>query len=291
VLQILVALVVVFEGRPGLLSNRLIVGHAACGRSSFILTQAELVEVPFPTWPPAQPSAVQPIVHPLRRLAAGDKLWGLACLADGSLWTLAAPHTVARIGRDGALGERVDVLLPRTLLFGAGEELVVQQMPIVAGAPVLMTTPARRPERVRPWPGLIARDAGDRERLITRNLVSCGLALGGWLPCWFPEESWFAVSDGSTSRSIAWPQLNAPGLDRSAPIWDVALTAEHRYWLVATGASQGRRAGGRLYRAREGGSETEFLDLVPAVRIIVSAGPSRCLLLSVAGTLVEVMAR
>jgi hypothetical protein len=37
--------------------------------------------------------------------------------------------------------------------------------------------------------------------------------------------------------------------------------------------------------------EATFPDLVTAVRIIVAATPSRCLVLSVTGALVEVMAR
>jgi hypothetical protein len=49
------------------------------------------------------------------------------------------------------------------------------------------------------------------------------------LPCWFPDARWFAVSDGATSRSVSLTHLSASGLDRSAPIWDVALATEQRY--------------------------------------------------------------
>jgi hypothetical protein len=146
---------------------------------------------------------------------------------------------VARLDREGALRERVNLLLPRTLVFGAGDDVVVQQLPIGAGAPTLLTTPARRPERVRGWPGLVARAADDPEHLGTRNLVGSGLAFGRWLSCWFPDAGWFAVSDSATSRSGS--ATERPWRRSLGPIWDVALAAEQRPWVLAITAAGGRR--------------------------------------------------
>jgi hypothetical protein len=286
-LNLLVALVVAFQSRPGLVPDRLIVGRAACGgsafNSTFILTETpELIEI-------SRSRTVS--IHPVQGLAIGDELWGLACLSDGSLWMLAGPRVVVRVGREGRVRERVNVPLPRVGLFGAGPRLLVQQMPILAGGPVLVATPPRQPENVRPWPGLVARSGRGQAPQMDRNLVSCGLGFDAWTPCWFADGSRVVVSDGATSRSLTWHQPIGARFDRAAPIWDVALTSGHRYWLLATKAppaSGGSRIGGRLFLARENAHDGLSLDLVRGARLIVAASASRCTLLTVDGRLIEV---
>src|SRR5579864_3510647 len=190
-LTLLLALIVSFQSRPGLVPSALIVGRAVCDNTSWLLTEApDLVEV--------SPAARAVVIHPLRGLDASDKVWGLACLADGALWTLASPLALARLDRRGVVRERVALELPRIGLFGASDRLLVQQMPIVPGAPLLVSTPPRQPGIVRAWPGLTGRTGHSREQQIARNFVNCGVGVARIVPCWLAHEPSVSISDGTT---------------------------------------------------------------------------------------------
>lgn len=270
--------------RAGLVADALIVGHATCAGISWLLTEApDLVEVSLATR-----DAVAHAVHPL---GPDDRPWGLACLADGTLWTLANPRTTARIDPSGAVRERVALTLPRIALFGAGRRLLFQSMPMVAGAPALASSPPRQPLVVQPWPALRARRAGSREQELTLNLVNCGLSVTGWLPCWFAAEPRFTISDGVTTRTLAPPALQSLPVDRSAPIWDVAVSP-NRVWLLATvpAALDHKRGGRWLVQTDVDGRERARLELAPPARLILTASDVACTLLAVDGRVLEVVA-
>jgi hypothetical protein len=286
-LTLFLALVVSFQSRPGLVPDAVIVGRAVCNGNSWLITEApDLIEVSAAT------RTVE--VHPLRGLDASDKVWGLACLADGSLWTLASPLAMVRLDERGMVRERIRLNLPRIGLFGASDRLLVQQMPIAPGAPLLVSTPPRQPEIVREWPGLVARTGHSREQQIALNLVNCGVGFARTVPCWLPEEASVSISDGTTARLLSVAALSTPPIERSRPIRDVALITAHTYWLLGTTAPEGRREGGRLFRSRSRagtGGMVDAMNLQPAARIIAIAAESTCLVVTVNGGLMEVEAK
>jgi hypothetical protein len=89
-----------------------------------------------------------------------------------------------------------------------------------------------------------------------------------------------------------FPSLEAPGIDRTAPIWDVALLASGRLWVLtkSVGAAAERPAGGRLIQFETTGIERSALDLHQAARLILAATETRCLLLDIHDDLIEVVA-
>src|SRR5207237_358161 len=88
--------------------------------------------------------------------------WGLACLSDGTAWTLATPRILARISSDGTVAERVHLDNPWVEMFGAGDRLLYAQAPALAGSPVLTIGSPRRLQHGRPWAGLLARAAASQ---------------------------------------------------------------------------------------------------------------------------------
>jgi hypothetical protein len=267
---------------PGLVPDALIVGRATCRGATWLLTEtSKLVEVANADWTVT--------VRSIRGLRSSDKIWGLACLSDGTLWTLPSPETVARLDRSGEIVERISVPLPRVALFAAGDRLLFQQLPILPNVAALATSPPRQPATSRVWPGLVGRDAKRREDQIARNLVNCGLSRALSVPCWFADDPRFTISDGTSVSTVVSP-AGTPPADRAAPIWDVALTSADRYWLLATSAAgPGPRAGARLFRAHERSGEQLSLELEPLARLVLSATESRCLLLTATGSVMEVV--
>ena len=263
----------------------LIVGRATCHEATWVLTERlQLVAIAH-----ASGAFTTRVVHGFRR---DERPWGLACLPDDTLWTLSSARAVARIDPDGHILETVTVRLPRVVLFAAGRRLLYQQLPFVPGAPILATSPPRAPADVREWPGLIGRSAASREELLSRNLANCGMADGSRVPCWFADEARIVVSDGNAVKSVALPWLLLRGVDREAPVWDVALVPSGGLWLLAaTGPRSGEegRAGGQLIHLDQRGSEITSIVLKPRARLIVTAAEHRCLILGVNGDVVEVL--
>ncbi|MBI3493710.1 MAG: hypothetical protein HY047_18330 [Acidobacteria bacterium] len=267
--------------KPGVVPDALIVGRATCGAGSWLLTETPaLIEIKVGAWTIA--------AHPIRGLKSEEKVWGLACLSDGSLWTLASPRTVARLEPTGQIVERIEIHLPRIALFAAGDRLLFEQLPMAPGAASLATSPPRQPQSVHAWPGLVGRSARSREEQLTRNLVNCGISFSGSVPCWFADERQFVVSDGSAIRRIDFAPLGSANVDPVAPIWDVAMVDADRFWLLAS-APRGlpTRSGGRLYWS-PGRARYTMIDLAPLARLVITATASQCVLLTTQGGFMEV---
>jgi hypothetical protein len=275
--------------------DSLIVGRATCQGTTWLLSEGEqLVEIAVASGAVA--------IHRIQGLFADDRPWGLACLADGTLWTLASPRAVARLGPDGRIVEREDLALPHVGLFSGGARLLFQQLPTIVSSPALASSPARQPLDIRPWPGLLNRATATRDQQLPYNLVNCGIGAGGLVPCWFANDRRISVSDGVSVWVRAFPGLASSRADHTAPIWDVALAGRDRLWLLATVTAKdstvGRRAGGRLMllSARDPGRHADNLtqdgiDLDPPARLILWASETRCLMLTVRGELLEVGTR
>jgi hypothetical protein len=265
---------------------QLIVGRSGCGGATWLLTDArDLVQIPHET--------NAPVIRAVKGLQAGDKPWGLACLIDGSLWTLANSFTLVRMTPDGIVRERVTLRVVMLSLFGWTDRLLFVQLPLLIARPILTTALPRSIGEQQPWPKFLGRAAESRADLIARNLVNCGIGRGRDLPCWFADDRRITVSDGLAATSVSFAALYDGPVDAAAPIWDVALGGATTRWVLVTAAAPvaGHKVGGRLAKTTAQGETEASLSLTPPARAIVHAGDTRCVLLTVDGQLVEVVQR
>jgi hypothetical protein len=226
-------------------------------------------------------------------LRPADKPWGLACLSDGSLWTLAASRVLARMTAEGVVHERVTLQFPRLAIFGWTDRLLFLQLPLPIAKPILATGLPRAVGSSQPWPRFFGRAAESRTDLIARNLVSCGIGRERDLPCWFADDKRITISDGTGFTSTSFAALYEGPLDAAAPIWDVALGSRDTRWLLVSAAMPvaGHKVGGRLVKATADGRTEASLELNPPARTILHADSARCTLLTVDGRLMEVVSR
>lgn len=266
--------------------SNLIVGRAVCAQATWLLTdRPDLIVMTHSTRAIA--------VRPVKGLQSADKPWGLACLTDGSLWTLATSRALVRLSPQGQARERLDLPAPRLVMFGWIDRLLFIQLPMPIARPLLATNPPRATSTPTPWPRFFARASESRIELLTHNLVNCGIGYGRRLPCWFADERRAIVSDGAEATPVSFSELYARDVATSAPIWDLAMGSAKTLWLlVGTGGTGGRAVtGGRLVKADGAGNELTSLALAPAARTILMATDTTCLLLTVTGALLEVTSR
>ena len=264
--------------RPTAFPREVIVGRARCGDVTWLLTAAlDLIDVATET------TAVA--VRKVTGLARDDRPWGLACLDDRSVWTLANPRTLVRLTGDGRAHERISLTLPRAALFAAGDRVLFQQLPIVIGTDALMTSPPLDPAAARAWPGLVQRARASRAEEVLHNLVDCGLAVAGSLPCWFADELRIVVSNGRVTRTVDAGRLASRRT--IAAIHDVAL-APHGLWLLARDRETSRLAAAVLLFADDVSGAASVVDLTPAARLLLAASDTHCLLLTSDGQFAEV---
>lgn len=264
--------------------STLIIGRAVCLGATWLLTEhGELVAISQATREAA--------VRPVKGLQSSDRPWGLACLTDGTLWTLATPRTLARISAEGTIRDRIELRFPRLVIFGWNDRLLFIQLPVLIAKPLLASAPPRAMAEPAPWPRFIGRATESRVDLLARNLVNCGIGHGRNLPCWFADERRATVSDGSTASTVTFAGLNGRDVDAAAPIWDLALGGADSMWLVSSAARpvRGHTVGGRLVKTNGAGIEQASIVLTPPARIILSATDTACLLLTVDGRLMEVI--
>ena len=267
--------------------DHVIVGRARCRASTWLLTDPPaLVEIKA-----AAPSALR---TPVRGLTGDEHPWGLACIADAELWTLADPRTLAHLSLSGEVIRRTKLRQPRLNVFGVGDVLLLQQPPSAADVPLLAA--ARPPDvnRPQPWPGPMALPQAARKVDLRSALVACGLAYQTWLPCWITTQARITVSDGTRDRtSVVQPQFLADtALDPSTPLWDVAIAPSSVMWILTSAVSgeAGRRAGARVTRSNLRGESLAFAEMRPRARLILSASERAAVVLTTAGTVVEVTA-
>lgn len=269
-------------------ASDLIVGRAVCGDTTWFLTdRPELIALPH--------AAPNPAIKSVTGFRKDDRPWGLACFADGALWTHATNTVLARVDANATVRERRELQRPGVSLFGWMNRLLLVQLPLAAGQPLFTTTLADG-RGARPWPSLIARSGDSRDSramLIARNLANCGIARGANLPCWFADDPRAVVSDGVTAHTVSFPALAAPDVDPEAPIWDLAFQNPEAFWLLVNTktAARAHKAAGRLVSADGRGATVASLQLELPVRTIVFAGEKRTVLLAVDGRLLEVEGR
>ena len=268
---------------PHLATSRPIVGRAVCGdRAHLLTTFGELIEITTPRRPAIE-------VHVSEELGKRPDLWGLACLTDGSLWTLESGHSLVRLTREAGIGQRIPLQLPWITLFGNGDRLLFQALPTVAGVPVLASAAPTALEATRSWPGPVGRAGTGSSPSIARNLLRCGLRAGRLQPCWFVDEGTIVMSDGTAPWSFTIPASHLAGLDSQMPIWDAAATDESRIWVLAMSGGNVRRAADTVILMDRGGRSGQ-IRLPRTARLIVFAAYDRCTLLLSTGDFVEVHA-
>jgi hypothetical protein len=270
--------------------DQVIVGRASCGSSTWLLTDAPaLIQV--------KAGGTASLGSPVRGLGRDERPWGLACVADAELWTLADYRTLARLSVSGDVVLRTKLRQPRLNVFGVGELLLLQQPPTAADLPLLAAVRPRDVNdvnRTQPWPGPTSLSQAAHKTDVPSGLVSCGLGYQTLLPCWITTQTRITVSDGARSRtSVVQPGfLTDTTLDSTTPLWDVAVAPSSALWILTSAASgeAGRRVGGRLTRSNLRGENLGSVELRPRARLILSASDRAVTLLTVAGTIVEVTA-
>ena len=264
----------------------LIVGRAVCGQSTWLLTErAHLIVMTHATR--------QITVREVKGLPFTDTPWGLACLADGSLWTLGAARTLVRLSAEGVVRERIELRFPRLVLFGFNDRLLFIDLPMLIARPLLATALPRGKSESRPWPRFLGRATASRTDLFARNLVNCGIGDGRSLPCWFADEKTVIVSDGSHANNVSFPALSARDVAEATPIWDLAMGNADTLWLLPAigGGPRGPITGRRLVKTNRNGTELASVELTPPGRMILAATDMTCVLLTADGTLMEVTIR
>jgi hypothetical protein len=264
----------------------LIVGRAVCAHGTWLLTDhPDLIGITHP--------ARHVTVRRLEGLRANDRPWGLACLADGTLWSLATPRVLIRIGAEGVVRERVDLAFPRVAMFGWTDRLLFADLPMLVAKPLLATAIPRAKGESMPWPRFLVRATETRADLFARNLVNCGIGTGRRVPCWFADERQAVVSDGVSSTTVSFPALSSRDVIAATPIWDLAMGGPDTLWLLTSsrGSAGAAVSGGRLVKTDGRGTDTASLALVATARMIVAATDTTCVLLAVDGRLMEVIGR
>jgi hypothetical protein len=285
VLELTLTLTLTRQTAAPALADGVIVGRAVCRGSTWLLTDRRLLT----RWSGFDAAATRVSITGLR---SDDRPWGLACLDDGSVWTLGSPRALVRLDDVGRAAERVELPLPRIALFGAGDRVLFQQFPLVAGAAALAVAAARHPSTSRPWTGLVSRGESSRELELTRNLATCGIGFAGRMPCWFADAHQVSISDGISDRVIDLSTLFASVADRDATIHDVALVPQGEWILVGGRRPASRqRTGVRLFYRSSNNGVTGALDLLPGARVILSADERRCVLFDSDDRVVEVTVR
>ena len=235
------------------------------------------------------------------RLPPREDCWGLAKLADGTLWTLMGWSTAVQVSAGGAIERTIELPVAHLGLFGAGDRLVYQQASLPAGTPALL---AGRPgEHARsPWSALTTRafDALATGAAAALNLVACGVTRADEVPCWFPDEPVVSLvaPDGTTRR------LELAGLARVAPetlinakspprpIRDVYVERDGTMWVISSGrvpaGAVSAPGGWILARYSRRGEAIDRRLLPQPARLILAAERGRAVVLTGSGMVAEV---
>jgi len=234
-------------------------------------------------------------------LKGAERCWGLARLADGSLWSLKGMNAAIQITPEGSVAREMALAVAQLGVYGVGERLVLEPGSLPAGEPVLFAGLPGEESRV-PWGGMRARpfESLAMGAAAALNLVGCGQTRSAELPCWFPDEPvvFLITSDGTTRRvgleglPRAVPEILINARVPQRPIRDVYVERDGTLWVISTGtpaAGAGDLPGGWLLLRY--GRRGEFIDqrlLSEPARIILRAERGRALVLTGAGMVAEV---
>lgn len=228
------------------------------------------------------------------------KCWGLARLADGSLWTLEDRNTLAQIDVGGGLLRQIRLAAPHLGLFSTGTELLYEETTLTLPAPALRAGPPAA-RGAAPWGGVMMRPftgftPGIRMAL---NVLKCGIGRRGEMPCWFPDEPGLSLIDatghGRRVELTGLYRVSAETLVSSEtparPIRDVFIDEDNIMWVLSSGhpdePSTDRPGGWVIARYGPHGETIDQRRLHEPVREILRAGSGRAIVLTGAGMIAE----
>ena len=287
------------SGRPDRVGSLLapdegIVGRASLGQGRVLLTDSgRLLQIDTQTWQVSRSHVTG--------LRGVETLWGLAFDADERMYTLLGHRTLARVSRHGAIETRHRLQRTALNLFGWNGQLVVHEATPEVGAPVLTLLRvhgADAEQSGRPVGTLRVADYATRIDRLALNLARCGSGNPIALPCWFSHSVAINLATTRDGAGLAFEpeglglapptHLTIADLDRPGPIRDVYLTDAGTIWILAS-PTRGAEAESRLQLARytEDGELVARTELDGHVRMILSARGRRCVLVTGAGTIVD----
>jgi hypothetical protein len=274
-------------------SSEVIVGRVVDGSTAWLMTGSNaLVRVDLRTG-----SSVRAEVL---RLAEEEHVWGLA-MARGELWTLLGRTMLARVNAEGLVDRRIPLAAPHIGVFSGGDELLYQVMNFQPPVGALTIGPPGE-DRRRGWSRMQTRALPlARTSAAALNLVSCGPALAGTTPCWFPDLSTLTLTSAAgESRELTLdglpgdlPEVLLASDSPRRPIRDAVVDADGDLWVLGSGESapskSTRHPGGWLIaRYDRDGRIKRRMRLPEPGRLLLGAAGDSCLIVAADGRIVEV---
>jgi hypothetical protein len=275
------------------IGNEVIVGRAdgQDGHISLLVGEQTLVNVDL--------EAASAVRHRLTN--GGAACWGLARLADGSLWTLKGRSAVIRIGERGEILEELGLDAPQFGLFAQGDRLIFQPADFSPPAPLLYATRPGDATRT-PFGPLRSRPFRlARASVAALNMLGCGIGRAGERPCWFPDEAALSLMDSAGGvRRVMLPGLEviAPEVlltsdNPAVPVRDAYIDASGTIWVLGSGTppagAEDQPGGWILARYSGAGARIGLQRLAESARLILRAQSGRAVLLTGTGMVAEVV--
>jgi hypothetical protein len=234
-------------------------------------------------------------------VAPGESCWGLAKLADGSLWTLKGRNAVVRIEPDGRVSRTIPLKHPHTGLMASGDRLIYQRALPAAPEPALRAGLPGDEEGV-PWSSVLTRSFPGLARVqaAALSMVTCGATATEERPCWFPDEAAVALiaADGRTRRialaglSVVAPEVLLTAENPRRPVRDAYVDRDGRIWVLSTGdappGAPDLPGGWLLARYAADGAPDGQVRLAEPARLILRTDGRRVIVLAGSGHVSEI---
>jgi hypothetical protein len=271
-----------------------IVGRVAVGRRTLLATSGrELIRIDV--------DGHRSVRHSIGPLDAGEQIWGLAAGPAIGLWTLVGYHTLAQVGTDGRIERRLPLEAAHANVLSGHGNLLYQLVSFEPGVEAVYSGPPGEASR-RPWGTILTRDLPlPRAQAALVNMISCGPAGPGGIPCWSVDRPVVTLTtDEGVSTDVTLEGLAAiapAALFGTAPprrpIFDVRQSSGGDLWVLAAGepstaALDGERGGWLLARHTTAGTLVTRIQLPEPARLLLGVTDASCILLSWNGHVVEV---
>jgi hypothetical protein len=231
----------------------------------------------------------------------GHSCWGLARLADGSLWTICGRSRLTQIAVDGRIAREIVLAEPHFGLYSRGDRLIYQPARFTSSGGLLF---AGVPGDAHPaaWSGIEPRSfpALARASAAALNMVACGPTRSTEQPCWFPDDTSVALigPSGQTRRvevsglmHVA-PEVLLAAENPARPLRDVFVEESGTIWVLSSGTppphAEDQPGGWLLAEYASGGALVRIRRLSEPVRLILDARREGLVVLSGAGMVAEV---
>ena len=235
----------------------------------------------------------------LSGLDPGERVRGLAHLADGTLWTLVGRDEFVELSVTGPAGRRLRLPGPVVSVYGSGHRLVYQAVDFEPPAPALLATipDAALPQ---PWGPLRTRVfQRPRAEAMVLNLVVCGMGSDGLTPCWFASGNQMAVVDVEGNGQLfelrglrmIQPEAWLYGEISLRPLRDAFARSVDDVWVLGTdvlGPASGAEPSWQLVRFDSDGTARQAVALEQPCRMVLGMSRTEAYLLATDGRIVRV---